>query len=162
MPWDGESVGELQVRGPWITGAYYGVDNSDSFDDGWLRTGDVGYIKPEGFLQLTDRAKDVIKSGGEWISSIDMENSIMDDARVLEAAVIAVPDEKWDERPAAYVVLRDGESVTADEIREGLLKTFAKWQLPDTIEFVAELPRTSVGKLDKKVLRSQHLGEDAS
>jgi fatty-acyl-CoA synthase len=91
-----------------------------------------------------------------------MENAIMDDERVLEAAVIAVPDEKWDERPAAYVVLRDGESVTADEIREGLLKTFAKWQLPDTIEFVAELPRTSVGKLDKKVLRSQHLGEDAS
>ena len=163
LPHDGTSMGEVLIRGPWITQAYHKLDdNAERFDGDWWKSGDVGVMNEAGYLKLTDRLKDVIKSGGEWISSIDMENSIMDDARVLEAAVIAVPDEKLDERPAAYVVLRDGESVTADEIREGLLKTFAKWQLPDTIEFVAELPRTSVGKLDKKVLRSQHLGEDAS
>ena len=163
LPHDGTSMGEVLIRGPWITQAYHKLDdNAERFDGDWWKSGDVGVMNEAGYLKLTDRLKDVIKSGGEWISSIDMENSIMYDARVLEAAVIAVPDEKWDERPAAYVVLRDGESVTADEIREGLLKTFAKWQLPDTIEFVAELPRTSVGKLDKKVLRSQHLGEDAS
>jgi fatty-acyl-CoA synthase len=149
------------LRGPWITTAYHKLDdNAERFQDGWWKSGDVAVMNEAGYLKLTDRLKDVIKSGGEWISSIDMENAIMDDERVLEAAVIAVPDEKWEERPVAYVVLRDGQSVTADQIREGLLSSFAKWQLPDTIEFVDQLPRTSVGKLDKKVLRAQHLGED--
>lgn len=161
LPHDGTSMGELLVRGPWITTAYHKLDDSaDRFQDGWWKSGDVAVMNEAGYLKLTDRLKDVIKSGGEWISSIDMENAIMDDERVLEAAVIAVPDEKWEERPVAYVVLRDGQSVTADQIREGLLSSFAKWQLPDAIEFVDQLPRTSVGKLDKKVLRAQHLGED--
>ena len=162
LPRDGKSMGELMIRGPWIATSYHKLDdNAERFDDGWWKSGDVAVINEAGYVKLTDRLKDVIKSGGEWISSIDMENAIMDDARVLEAAVIAVPDEKWDERPVAYVVLRDGETVSADQVREGLLAKFAKWQLPDVIEFVTELPRTSVGKLDKKVLRTQHLGEDA-
>jgi fatty-acyl-CoA synthase len=161
LPHDGTAMGEVLLRGPWITTAYHKLDdNAERFQDGWWKSGDVAVMNEAGYLKLTDRLKDVIKSGGEWISSIDMENAIMDDERVLEAAVIAVPDEKWEERPVAYVVLRDGQSVTADQIREGLLSSFAKWQLPDTIEFVDQLPRTSVGKLDKKVLRAQHLGED--
>ncbi|WP_199431298.1 long-chain fatty acid--CoA ligase [Qaidamihabitans albus] len=158
VPWDGESVGELEVKGPWIAASYYGgieVD-PDKFHDGWLRTGDVGKITPDGFLTLTDRAKDVIKSGGEWISSVDLENHVMSHPAVAEAAVIGVPDEKWDERPLVAVVVREGQQVTAEELREYLQDKVAKWQLPEHWSFVDEVPKTSVGKFDKKRLRSAH------
>jgi fatty-acyl-CoA synthase len=162
MPWDGESVGELEVRGPWITGSYYvrgeedRAENLVKFDDGWLRTGDVGSLTADGFLRLTDRAKDVIKSGGEWISSVDLENHLMAHPKVLEASVIGVPDEKWGERPLATVVVKDGESLTTDELRDFLAGRVAKWQLPERWSFIAEVPKTSVGKFDKKALRKQY------
>ncbi|MDA3649096.1 long-chain fatty acid--CoA ligase [Saccharopolyspora indica] len=156
LPWDGESVGELEVRGPWIAAAYYGDDDPEKFHDGWLRTGDVGHISPEGFLQLTDRAKDVIKSGGEWISSVDLENKVMGHPAVAEAMVIGVPDEKWSERPLVAVVLRDGQQADAAELRDFLADSVAKWQLPEYWTFIAEAPKTSVGKFDKKRLRKQH------
>ncbi|MFP5334970.1 MAG: long-chain fatty acid--CoA ligase [Actinomycetes bacterium] len=160
QPWDGESVGELEVRGPWITGEYYrpepDSDATERFDDGWLRTGDVGSLTPDGYLRLTDRAKDVIKSGGEWISSVDLENALMGHPAVREAAVIGVPDDRWGERPLATVVLADGEQVTADELRDFLVDRVARWQLPDHWAFVDEVPKTSVGKFDKKALRRRH------
>ncbi len=157
LPWDGESVGELEVRGPWITGSYYKVDASDSFDDGWLRTGDVGYIKPEAFLQLTDRAKDIIKSGGEWISSVEVENYLLEHPSVAEAAVIGVPDPKWDERPLATIVVKDGvPDPSVEELRDHLAERMAKWQVPEKFAFVHEIPKTSVGKLDKKRIRVSH------
>ncbi|HHX83946.1 MAG TPA: long-chain fatty acid--CoA ligase [Actinomycetales bacterium] len=157
LPWDGESVGEVEVRGPWITGSYYKVDAPDSFDDGWLRTGDVGYILPEGFLQLTDRAKDIIKSGGEWISSVEVENHLLEHPAVAEAAVIGVPDPKWDERPLATIVVKDGVAdPSVDELRAHLEERMAKWQVPERFAFVDEIPKTSVGKLDKKRIRSSH------
>ncbi|SNS94467.1 long-chain fatty acid--CoA ligase [Rhodococcoides kyotonense] len=156
LPWDGTSVGELEVRGPWITGSYYRNDASDKFDDGWLRTGDVGAISPGGYLTLTDRAKDIIKSGGEWISSVELENHVMEHPAVREAAVIGVPDEKWDERPLVTVVLRDGATVTADELKTFLDGRVAHWQLPERWAFIDEVPKTSVGKYDKKRLRSTH------
>lgn len=157
-PWDGSSVGELEVAGPWIAGAYYGgadID-PDKFHQGWLRTGDVGHITSDGFLTLTDRAKDVIKSGGEWISSVELENDVMAHPDVAEAAVIGVPDEKWDERPLVAVVRREGAEVTAQALREFLSDKVAKWQLPEHWTFVDEVPKTSVGKFDKKRLRSAH------
>ncbi|WP_326957225.1 MULTISPECIES: long-chain fatty acid--CoA ligase [Brevibacterium] len=154
LPWDGKSMGEVLLRGPWITESYFKLDDSaDRFLDGWWRSGDVGMFYENGYLKLTDRLKDVIKSGGEWISSIDMENAILDNPKVLEAAVIGVPDEKFQERPVAYVVTRKGEELTQEQVNEGLLGRFAKWQLPDQVIFTDELPRTSVGKLDKKLLR---------
>ncbi|MGP4015173.1 long-chain fatty acid--CoA ligase [Saccharopolyspora sp. 5N708] len=156
LPWDGASVGELEVRGPWVAGAYYGDDDPEKFRDGWLRTGDVGYITPDGFVQLTDRAKDVIKSGGEWISSVDLENKVMGHPAVAEAMVIGVPDEKWSERPLVAVVLRDGQQVEAAELREFIAGDVAKWQLPEYWAFIPEAPKTSVGKFDKKRLRQQH------
>lgn len=156
LPKDGKSIGELEVRGPWITGAYYGDDDPEKFHDGWLRTGDVGYVTPDGFLQLTDRAKDVIKSGGEWISSVELENAVMAHPAVAEAAVIGIPDEKWSERPLAAVVLKEGQQVEAVELREFLRDKLAKWQLPEYWTFIPEVPKTSVGKFDKKVLRKQH------
>ena len=155
LPWDGKSIGEIQVRGPWITGAYYKDPAPEKFQDGWLRTGDVGYMEPNGFVQLTDRAKDVIKSGGEWISSVELENELMGHDAVLEAAVIGVPDEKWDERPLACVVLNEGASATAEELRDFLTDRVAKWWLPERWTFVDEIPKTSVGKFDKKVLRAR-------
>lgn len=159
LPRDGKSAGELLLRGPWIAESYYKLDdNSDRFLDGWWRSGDVGVIEPTGHLRLTDRLKDVIKSGGEWISSIDMENSILDNDKVLEAAVIGVPDPKYQERPVAYVVPRPGSSVTQDDVYATLSDRFAKWQLPDQVIITEELPRTSVGKLDKKLLREQWNG----
>ncbi|MEV0984819.1 long-chain-fatty-acid--CoA ligase [Brevibacterium sp. NPDC049920] len=155
LPRDGKSVGEVFLRGPWITTSYHQLaDNDERFHDGWWRSGDVGVITPAGYLKLTDRLKDVIKSGGEWISSIDMENGILDHPNVLEAAVIGVPDEKYQERPVAYVVPREGQDVTREDIAEVLGERFAKWQLPDQVIIVEELPRTSVGKLDKKLLRA--------
>jgi fatty-acyl-CoA synthase len=158
LPWDGESVGELEVTGPWVAGAYYGGDDidPDKFDDGWLRTGDVGKISSDGFLTLTDRAKDVIKSGGEWISSVDLENQVMGHPSVAEAAVVGIPDEKWDERPLVAVVVRDGHSVTAEELRDYLADKVARWQLPENWTFIEEVPKTSVGKFDKKRLRAFH------
>jgi fatty-acyl-CoA synthase len=153
---DGKSVGEVQVRGPWVTGSYYKDDDPEKFHDGWLRTGDVGTIDPSGFLTLTDRAKDVIKSGGEWISSVDLENAIMGHPDVVEAAVVGVPDEKWQERPLAIVVKREGASVDAPALREWLADQIAKWQLPERWAFVEAVPRTSVGKFDKKVVRKQY------
>ncbi|HJP79920.1 MAG TPA: long-chain fatty acid--CoA ligase [Pseudonocardiaceae bacterium] len=156
LPWDNESVGELEVSGPWVAGAYYGVDDKEKFRDGWLRTGDVGAISPDGYLRLTDRAKDVIKSGGEWISSVDLENQVMAHPAVAEAAVVGVPDEKWDERPLVAVVVKEGHEVTAEELREFLVDRVAHWQLPENWTFIAEVPKTSVGKYDKKRLRGQH------
>jgi fatty-acyl-CoA synthase len=158
MPWDGESVGELEVRGPWVTSSYYRAsddedESADKFDGEWLRTGDVGTLTPDGFLRLTDRAKDVIKSGGEWISSVDLENALMAHPKVKEASVVGVPDEKWGERPLATVVVLDGESVTADELREFLSGQVAHWQVPERWAFVGEVPKTSVGMVDRKVLR---------
>lgn len=155
LPWDGKSMGELLMRGPWIAESYHKqADNADRFADGWWRSGDVAVFNEFGYLKLTDRLKDVIKSGGEWISSIDMENAILDEPRVAEAAVIGVPDEKYQERPVAYVVPRAGEELTPEDIKAVLTDRFAKWQLPDEIIFTTEMPRTSVGKLDKKALRT--------
>jgi fatty-acyl-CoA synthase len=158
LPWDGESVGELEVQGPWIARAYCGGDDVDpeKFHDGWLRTGDVGKITADGFLTLTDRAKDVIKSGGEWISSVDLENQVMGHPAVAEAAVVGIPDEKWDERPLVAVVVKEGQHVTAQELRDYLADKVAKWQLPENWTFIDEVPKTSVGKFDKKRLRAYH------
>ncbi|MGH3509282.1 MAG: fatty acid--CoA ligase [Nocardioidaceae bacterium] len=156
LPSDGEAVGEIEVRGPWVTAAYYNPDDpeaAEKFHDGWLRTGDVGMLDPLGYITLTDRAKDVIKSGGEWISSVDLENALMGHPAVLEAAVVGIPDEKWQERPLASVVLREGATATPAELREHLAKSVAKWQLPDAWAFIEAVPRTSVGKFDKKVIR---------
>ncbi|MFD9280918.1 long-chain fatty acid--CoA ligase [Streptomyces mirabilis] len=165
LPWDGESAGELEVRGPWIAGAYYGGQGSepvrpaDKFsEDGWLKTGDVGTISHDGFLTLTDRAKDVIKSGGEWISSVDLENALMSHPAVAEAAVVAVPDDKWGERPLATVVLREGVTADFASLRTFLAEEgkIAKWQLPERWTIIESVPKTSVGKFDKKVLRRQY------
>ena len=155
-PWDGATVGELQVRGPWVAGSYFGDDTPEQFDDGWLRTGDVGHLDADGYLTLTDRAKDVIKSGGEWISSVELENRLMAHPAVAEASVIGVPDERWGERPLATVVVRAGETVTAEELRDFLVGQVARWQLPERWSFVDEVPKTSVGKFDKKVLRRKY------
>ncbi|HEY2702550.1 MAG TPA: long-chain fatty acid--CoA ligase [Candidatus Dormibacteraeota bacterium] len=160
LPWDGESVGEIEVRGNWITGAYHRDPAPDRFDGGWLRTGDVGTIDERGFIQLTDRAKDVIKSGGEWISSMDLEAAIMAHPAVVEAAVIAVKDDRWDERPLACVVVEPDRAVTVEELRCFLEGRVARWWVPERWAFVSEVPKTSVGKFDKKVLRAR-LGEGA-
>jgi fatty-acyl-CoA synthase len=158
MPADGKAVGELEVRGPWITAQYVGESepDPDKFRDGWLRTGDVGTLSVDGFLTLTDRAKDVIKSGGEWISSVDLENALMAHPAVLEACVVGVPDEKWSERPLATVVFREGVVASADELREFLATRIARWQLPERWAFIEAVPKTSVGKFDKKVVRARY------
>ncbi|GAB3683562.1 long-chain fatty acid--CoA ligase [Angustibacter aerolatus] len=162
VPWDDESVGEIEVAGPWITGSYYREDAPEKFDDGWLRTGDVGSMTPDGYLRLTDRVKDVIKSGGEWISSVDLENALMSHPKVLEASVVGVPDEKWGERPLATVVVAEGESVDAEELRTHLADKVAKWQVPERWAFIDEVPKTSVGKFDKKVLRQRYADGELS
>jgi fatty-acyl-CoA synthase len=163
MPADGESVGELEVRGPWVTQRYLGddtpgvvVEEPDKFREGWLRTGDVGVLSPDGFITLTDRAKDVIKSGGEWISSVELENALMGHPAVQEACVVGVPDERWGERPLATVVVRAGASVTPAELREFLGNSVARWQLPEQWAFIEAVPKTSVGKFDKKRVRAQY------
>jgi fatty-acyl-CoA synthase len=153
---DGESVGEFEVRGPWITGSYYKDPAPERFHDGWLRTGDIGSLDGRGYMQISDRTKDVIKSGGEWISSVELENEVMAHPGVVEAAVIAVPDERWSERPLVTVVLEPGASVSADELLEFLSNRVSRWWLPERWVFVAEVPKTSVGKFDKKVLRAQY------
>ncbi|MFE0463037.1 long-chain fatty acid--CoA ligase [Kitasatospora sp. NPDC058965] len=166
MPHDGVAAGELEVRGPWIAGAYYGGADGeperpeDKFtEDGWLRTGDVGTITADGYLTLTDRAKDVIKSGGEWISSVELENHLMAHPEVAEAAVVAVPDEKWGERPLATVVLRPGATVDLRGLRAFLAGRVASWQLPERWSLVAAVPKTSVGKFDKKVIRADYAAD---
>jgi len=152
-------MGELWVRGPWIASSYYNDPSlSNVFTpDGWFRTGDVVTIDPEGYMDITDRTKDLVKSGGEWISSVALESALMGHPKVLEAAVIAIPHDKWQERPLAIVVPKpdQAESITKDELIEFLRPKFAKFWLPDGVEFIKEMPKTSVGKFDKKVLREQ-------
>lgn len=159
LPHDGISAGEILIRGPWITGSYYNAPGSETqfTEDGYWKSGDAGTIDPEGYLKITDRVKDLIKSGGEWISSVDMENEIISHPKVLEAAVVGLTHPKWEERPLALVVLKEGSGAGAqkEDILEHLGRKFAKWQLPDDILFVDTLPKTSVGKLDKKLLREE-------
>ncbi len=156
MARDGKTIGEFEIRGPWVAGSYYNVDAPERFHDGWLRTGDIGTLDAEGFMVISDRSKDVIKSGGEWISSVDLESNVMAHPAVFEAAVIAVPDAKWDERPLCCVVLRPGASASPEELRDFLVPRVAKWWLPEHWCFVEAIPKTSVGKFDKKVLRAQY------
>ncbi|HJT03856.1 MAG TPA: long-chain fatty acid--CoA ligase [Pseudonocardiaceae bacterium] len=156
LPCDGTSVGEIQVRGPWVTARYYKELDAARFHDGWLRTGDVGTLDELGFITLTDRAKDVIKSGGEWISSVYLENLLMGHPAVKEAAVVAVPDDKWGERPLATVVVVEGVDVSGAELRDHLSTSVPAWQLPERWSFVTEVPKTSVGKFDKKLIRSRY------
>jgi fatty-acyl-CoA synthase len=156
IPWDDGTMGELEVRGPWVAAAYAGDEGADKFtDDGWFRTGDVVKIDERGCLKICDRSKDLIKSGGEWISSVDLENALMGHPAVAEAAVIAVPDDKWGERPLAVVVAREGEQVGAEALREHLAGQFAKWQVPERVEFIDAIPRTATGKFRKTALREQ-------
>jgi fatty-acyl-CoA synthase len=156
LPWDGQSTGELEVRGPWIARDYYEDPTSpEKFHDGWLRTGDICSIDERGYVRISDRSKDVIKSGGEWISSVELEQALMAHDAVMEAAVIARPDEKWSERPLACVVICEGASVGADDLRSHLEGRVAKWWIPETFAFIDEVPKTSVGKFDKKVLRQR-------
>jgi fatty-acyl-CoA synthase len=160
LPWDGESVGEIEVRGPWVTTSYWSDPAPDKFHDGWLRTGDVGTLTSNGFMQITDRAKDVIKSGGEWISSVELENALMEHPDIVEAAVIGIPDVRWDERPLACVVA--AEEVDREQLEAFLSERVAKWQVPENWAFVHEIPKTSVGKFDKKALRAQFEKGDLS
>ena len=157
VPWDGASRGELQAAGPWVARAYYNDTRSaDSFtDDGWLKTGDVATVDAEGYMRIVDRTKDVVKSGGEWISSVELENEIMAHPKVAEAAVIGVKHPRWSERPLACVVVRPGEELTGEELLEFLEPRVAKWWLPDDVVFIDEVPKTSVGKFSKKDLRER-------
>jgi len=156
LPWDGRTVGEIAVRGPWVTGAYYRESAPEKFVDGWLLTGDVGTIDARGYIHISDRSKDVIKSGGEWISSLELESAILAHPAVREVAVIATPDERWGERPLACVVLKEGQAVSIDELRRFLDGRVARWWIPENWALVDQVPRTSVGKYDKKVLRAAH------
>lgn len=160
LPHDGKSVGEVEVRGPWVTGSYYLNRDDAKFASGWLRTGDVGRIDPLGYVTLTDRAKDVIKSGGEWISSVELENHLIAHPAVLEASVVGVPDDRWQERPLAVVVLHDGQQATPQQLREFLSDKVVRWWLPERWAFIDQVPRTSVGKYDKKTIRARHADGD--
>ncbi|MBV9365200.1 MAG: long-chain fatty acid--CoA ligase [Solirubrobacterales bacterium] len=156
VPWDDQAMGELEVRGPWVVAAYHEGTDADKFTaDGWFRTGDIVRIDPRGCIRICDRSKDLVKSGGEWISSVDLENRLMAHRAVAEAAVIAVPDDRWGERPLAAVVLREGMQATPEELRKHLSIEFAKWQLPERIEFVRAIPRSATGKFKKAALREQ-------
>jgi fatty-acyl-CoA synthase len=158
IPRDGQTIGEVQLRGPWVAASYYDLpDEKDKWTkDGWFRTGDVGTLDAEGYLKIADRTKDLIKSGGEWISSVDLENALVAHPDVREAAVIAVPHPRWQERPLAVVVARAGTQPTPEQLREFLAEKFAKWQLPDAFVFLDELPHTSTGKLMKMELRQRY------
>jgi fatty-acyl-CoA synthase len=156
IEWDDQTMGELEVRGPWVAASYWRGRGAEKFtDDGWFQTGDVVTINQQGCIRIADRSKDLVKSGGEWISSVDMENQLMGHPAVTEAAVIAIPDEKWGERPLAVVVLREDAEATPEELREHLSKHFSKWQLPERFEFIEEIPRTATGKFKKTALREQ-------
>jgi fatty-acyl-CoA synthase len=158
IPWDGDTMGELEVRGPHVASSYYKDDDTNKFtEDGWLRTGDIVVINPDGCIEIKDRSKDVIKSGGEWISSVAIENSLMGHPHVFEACVIAVPDQKWMERPFAYVVLKEGREVSIDELKDYLSTKFAKFWVPDGFAIVESIPKTSVGKFLKSALRDRHI-----
>jgi len=157
-PWDGETVGELEARGPWVAAAYLDPEdgaNEDKFIDGWLRTGDVGRIYPDGTLEIVDRTKDLVKSGGEWISSVELERVLAAHPAVMESAVVGIPDERWGQRPAALVVLKEGVEVTEAELKSFVGEHVAGWQVPDVVRFVLELPKTGVGKIDKRRLREE-------
>jgi fatty-acyl-CoA synthase len=156
LPADGASVGEIEVRGPWITGSYYRVDAPEKFSDGWLKTGDVGHVDGKGFVQITDRSKDVIKSGGEWISSVELEGALAGHPAVAEATVVGVHDQRWQERPLALVVLKEGAAATPSELQTFLAGKIARWWVPERWAFVAEIPKTSVGKFNKKVVRAMY------
>ncbi|MCL6634634.1 MAG: AMP-binding protein, partial [Peptococcaceae bacterium] len=159
LPRDGKSAGEILIRGPWITGSYHNDPrNAECFVDGYWKSGDAGTIDPEGYLKVTDRVKDLIKSGGEWISSVDLENSIVGHPKVLEAAVVGVYHPKWEERPLAFVVTKEEHkgNTTREEILDFIAPKFARWQLPDDVVFVDEIPKTSVGKISKKALRERY------
>jgi len=158
VPWDAQTMGELEVRGPWIASQYYGSKGSDPrfTGDGWFRTGDIVTITDCGCIEIADRTKDLVKSGGEWISSVALETALMGHPAIAEAAVIAVPHPKWDERPLAVVVLKPGQTASVDDLLAFLAPRFAKWWLPDAFEFVDEIPRTSVGKFKKSVLRDRY------
>jgi fatty-acyl-CoA synthase len=160
VAWDGQAMGELEVRGPWVASGYYESPEQTGkwSDDGWFRTGDVATIDAEGYVKITDRTKDLVKSGGEWISTVDLENALMGHPAVAEAAVIAAKHPKWDERPVAVVVVKEGASVTAAELRAFLEPKFAKFWLPDEFVFAAEIPRTAAGKFLKSALRQQYEG----
>ncbi len=160
LPWDGVALGELEVRGPWVSAGYVGEDVPEKFHDGWLRTGDVGTIDARGYAQITDRLKDVIKSGGEWISSVDLENTLMSHPDVVEAAVVAVPDERWDERPLACLLLREGAATDIPELHAWLAERVTRMWLPERWTIVEEVPKTSVGKFDKKLLRARYAEGD--
>jgi fatty-acyl-CoA synthase len=161
VPWDGDSFGELYVRGPTVVSEYYNNPEAtrEDFENGWLETGDIVTVDEAGYIEIVDRATDVIKSGGEWISSIELENALMEHDDVVEAVVVAVPDERWQERPLACVVTTDDATVTADELRDFLKEAYPRWWLPDDVVFVDEIPKTATGKFDKKVLRDEY--EDA-
>jgi len=163
IAWDGEEFGELWVRGPWVTKEYFQRPeaNEEDFEDGWLKTGDIVTVDTEGYIKIVDRAKDVIKSGGEWISSVELENAIMAHDGVAEAAVVGVPHEKWQERPVAFVVPGEAADTDtlADEIMELLTDDYPKWWLPDSIEYIDEIPKTATGKFSKKDIREQYSDE---
>jgi acyl-CoA synthetase (AMP-forming)/AMP-acid ligase II len=156
IPWDDDAMGELEIHGPWIAASYFRGSGAEKFtQDGWFQTGDVVRINRHGCIRITDRTKDLVKSGGEWISSVDMENLLMGHPAIAEAAVIAIPDDQWGERPMAIVVLRGGAEATADDLREHLSAGFTKWQLPERVEFIDEIPRTATGKFKKTALRER-------
>jgi len=154
VPHDGETVGEILIRGPWICSEYYNDPQPEKFHDGWLITGDVGKIDPEEYLIISDRSKDLVKTGGEWISSVDLENHIVSLNGVAQACVVAQPHPKWDERPVALIVLEAGKEVSKEEVITHCSKAFAKWQLPDDVLYIDEIPLTSTGKMDKKIVRA--------
>jgi fatty-acyl-CoA synthase len=157
LPWDGEAFGELMIQGPWVAAEYYNDPRSpQTFEGGWMRTGDVCKITPEGYIRITDRAKDVIKSGGEWISSLDLENTLMAHPDVAEATVVGLKHMKWQERPAAFVVRRPGADVSEEDLIDFLGEQVVKWWLPDRVVFIDEIPKTGTGKFDKKVVRDQY------
>jgi fatty-acyl-CoA synthase len=163
IPWDDTAMGELEVRGPWVAAAYHRGQGAEKFtDDGWFVTGDIVKIDARGNIRICDRSKDLVKSGGEWISSVDLENLLMAHDAVAEAAVIAIPDDRWGERPLAVVVVRDDCQVDADELREHLATEYAKWQVPDRFEFIDEIPRTATGKFKKTALREMFVDAEVS
>jgi fatty-acyl-CoA synthase len=164
QPWDDKATGELQVRGPWCAAAYYNPDAGVELTtpDGWMKTGDVAAMSPDGNIRIADRTKDLIKSGGEWISSVDLENAIMSHPKIKEAAVVGIPHPKWDERPLACVVLKEGETMTEEEVLDHLRPQVAKWWMPDAVEFIDEVPKTSVGKFSKKDLRNRFAEHSAT